>query len=251
VRRLLPLLALACGAPVVESVDLGTLEQAIYMPIGYGQSAIKGMRCTTPFQGGECTVPDVRAVHMWFKPSTCGIYEAAVVVDSLLWFEAQLDWNGWAHTLYTQDTFPWPIQQGHPITPVGSLIIKCGTSVPGSLAEVAISDFDNHSTQYGTLKQYRHSTLTFGTDAIEKYTSFTLGDANAKFWSLANIMRHELGHQMGLGHTGSHIPAQLLDNTWPLLPGSPATLGPLELLTEEQDMIWCYNPNSGTGDACN
>jgi hypothetical protein len=235
-RFLLLLPVLACG-PAEEPVNLGTLEQPIYMPAEYGREG-DGSACSAPWSGSICKVPDWGDHEFKIKVDTgaCDAWTRDRIQEAVGLFQVWMGWYGWDVNRVTSG------QNG---------TIRCdmGNGDPGTTA--ANAPFDYHGVPYGTLLQYGGFTVT-----IRPWPIYTCNSGNA--WTYAtleekvnvsvNVIMHELFHVAGLGHNGEA--GELMSAAFVCSNAAPQWQRILEPTDAEASMLLCYNPNSGPNPWC-
>lgn len=252
IKALFPLAA-ACSAPVPGDLEmpegevLGTLKQAIYVPYAYGAEGDQ-KECIAPWAGGICRVPDQRKLDIWFETDTCSSqFTIDRIFESIdFWFD-MLKSVGWDVNLYYTVATPSNAQK------TTKIYVKCGNA-GASPAMFTPGNYDDHGTQYGTLKQFRNGTLTVDENYFYSsgLTAFWEATGPQQVYMVYNVISHEFGHAVGLGHVPQTSPPMLMQSPgWSLTNLQGAGLnGPLGPSTWQMDMLDCYNPNSGTGSGC-
>lgn len=237
------LAALACAGtdvPELPIENLGTVEQPIFMPAGYGHEG-NSTRCDGSWSGGECQVPDWGDKEFKIKRllQNCDAWTIDRIDEALTLMQQRLEAVGWTMNLVTSG------QNG---------TISCSTASgpPGTMN--ANGPWDLHSTSRGTLKQYGGFAIT-----IRQWSTYLCDGTGepGEVWSNAtvqeqvnvfiNIITHEISHVVGLGHGAQ---GTLMAQTMACDTDAPQWQGVLDWEPEEYEMLLCYNPNSGTGSDC-
>lgn len=230
---------LACGSShetrAVAMVNLGTAHQPIYMPAGYGRER-DGSRCIPPWDGGFCKVPDWgdKELKIRFVTNDCDAFTRDRIIDSLFYMQAEAAAVGWTINIVTSG------QNG---------TIRCSTA-SGAPGSTSTSSHDNHSTQHGTLIQYKGFEITIRPRGLYECGGggpWLNATEEERGFITMNVCGHELAHVLGLGHADA---GTLMATTFGCTSSAPQWESVMEWTDAESDMLRCYNPNSGTGDAC-
>lgn len=245
IKAVIALALMACGAPAEDAEELGTLEQAIFMPSEYGQEA-NGERCIAPWNGGTCTVPDQKTLK-WRFPSGHGCSPWSITETRATMTQLAAFWGS-----------DYPIVETP--APNNNATIACNTTETSAqnprLERTQMFGGESHSTSDGTLQQFGTVQITLYEGKIFAAPTFNcVGQAcetrRRNFWG--NVVRHAAGgHAMGLGHDGTdNQGSHLMDNSFSTTDSTKAAyLGALGYSTTQLNGIDCYNQNSGSGDDC-
>lgn len=240
-KRLVILGLVACGGgdfQQPEQVNLGTLEQPIYMPAGYGREG-DGSRCQGEWADSICKVPDWgdREFKIRLDLDTCDAFTADRIREAVGLSQIWMAEYGWDVNIVRSG------QNGN---------IRCDMNSygpPGSSS--AKAPFDVHITEFGILSQYGGFTITLR--PLAYYTCgngdpWTYATLDEKINVAINVALHELFHVAGLGHNGQ--PGTLMNSSFACSNSAPQWQGLLEPLADEVAMLRCYNPNSGPNPWC-
>jgi len=236
------LLALACGAPSEAGQDiipLGTLEQPIYLPFRYGIEGITnvqghpdfGRECegTTPAEWADnnCVVPNSRTVRFKFYASTCNGTWMGAVADAYWDWKAELEYWGWS--VIDGSNYQLRCNDGDG---GGAL----GRFVPGP-------SWDTIGVPQGTLRQHKDGRITMYSSSIDQ----VIANRSTEEQRIVrmNLIRHELYHLVGFGHTtngpGNDLMAVAPNSNWYTY---------RELGDRRRIMLDCYNEGSSTSPRC-
>jgi hypothetical protein len=234
-------LLFACGAPPEDGeYVIGTHGQAIFMPFEYGMEGgtdgvsetNDGMKCTAAggWEDSRCSVPDSKTIRFKFYASTCNSTWQGAAVDA---------YNDWKFELESQG---WSVIDGT------NYQLRCsGSSGGGALGRFQPGpSWDHHDVSLGTLSQFKDGKYTmYSTDADAWLQSVFPGSAPHRQIGRINLIKHELYHSAGFGHSkkgfGPDLMAEAPDGTW---------YDYKDLGDTRRSMLDCYNQNSGTGDDC-
>jgi hypothetical protein len=237
------LLALACGGEATGEYVLGTSEQPIFMPYRYGIDGLTnwegdpdfGMQCEgsvpADFADDQCLVPDSKTIRFKHYASTCpdSTWDSAAV-------DAYYDWK------YEVEAMGWSVVDGT------NFQMRCDAGAGGG----AMGRFrpgptwDQHGTSWGTLSQYKDGKITmYYADADAWLQQVYPGSAAYRQIGRINLIKHELYHLVGFGHSqhgaGSDLMSESPNGTWYTYK---------DLGSTRRTMLDCYNPGSGTSDDC-
>jgi hypothetical protein len=188
--------ALACGATdegqytTVEPI--GSLEQPIFMPNGFGIEAGDHSRCDSDWSGGTCYVPDNRGAKVYVNPFNCPNWFVQRMNNAVIDMNNLVSPYGWSITLVgINDPFTYQI--------------SCDSSDSSDSAPAAYSDhtgsMDCHDSSRGELCQTRAGFIVVRPNYIESKGVFQAATDFQRRMYVANIVRHELGHLvLGFGH---------------------------------------------------
>ena len=247
----LAVFAFACGdggedfytAP--EKVDIGTLEQPIYMPDQYGFEGGSGGRCDSNWEGGRCWVPDIRPISIRLANSHgCSQFTIDVITLAIQQFGSFLPSD-------------WPVTYAND----GAYQVKCNNSETlaqnSRLGNMALVKEEEHDTSRGKLTQHRTGTMTLFTGKIAALSGWQCGSStsceNRRKVFLSNVFRHELGHILGMGHRTTSSGSRLMDYAFPDYNSSSPQLVWSQALTldaTEKSWLDCYTPGSSTSPSC-
>lgn len=237
----------ACGgeSPTVDGIELGTLEQPVYMPVKYGIEGVTnwegspdfGRECegSTPAQVADdwCSVPNSKTIKFRWFPSTCpltGSYGTAegfrqVVYEAIINWQSEMTLLGW-DMYQTGEDFQLKCE-----TVAGT---PMGRFQPGP-------EWDQIGAPYGTLGQYKTGRYQIDfTDIAAWAQALAPGSASARYNIVYNLVRHELWHSSGLGHSAAGAGPALMNEapngTWVTIKQPSAS---------QLDRVECYNPANG------
>jgi hypothetical protein len=238
-RNILLALALAaCAgsdtipAPAADAGDagLGQSEQAIYRGTGYGIDTSTGLQCE--IQSTGCQGPKSKTVTYKFAAGTCSSWMQARVVEATIALEANADQWG----------FIWQADAAN-----GWLTFKCG---PAPSAPTALGGFERDGVTQTTLSDGKLWSMP-------KKGTIWLNPAQfgGSAWNAAtesqrrifvhNLIKHEAGHVMGLGHTpdgSGHGP--LMNVAVPMeTPLAIQWKATLWYSSVQAGWLQCYNPS--------
>ncbi len=220
---------------VVEGDDIiGTLGQPIFMPTNYGsENSTASPQCSPPWSGGICLVPDSKQFLYKLFASSCSSWWQARVVGAEAYFKPLINGLGddW---VYSGEI------SGH-----YSIDLRCEPTGPTSLADFrsSSSGVDTHPTEFGTLWQWKTGSVRYDTADIEDEATWANKTDAQRIRYAENIIKHEYGHSVGLGHGGTGI----MRTTWT---EAEAYGGFMTFGLTEINMLKCYNEDSGTSDDC-
>ena len=232
---------------IAPQENIGTLEQPIYMPVGFGsEGGGAKTRCDDSWSNGQCWVPDnTNGAYVDLSLTVdlnCTGY-SGFMNDRLL--EALARWQPWMESRgVNADVAFGACGLGY--------CLKCG-DLPGSAAGrfSPVSD-ESHSTPRGTLHQYASGNIIIDEYSIYQYP-FDVAPLQKQVNVSINLIVHELMHLAGIGHDATGrlalmsqgvcygLSTCLSEAPWnQLLPATAADLNAID----------CYNASSGTGDRC-
>lgn len=240
--------ALGCGGYEGELEELGTAEQAIYMPTLYGGELSNGAgetRCSPPWTGaGQCWVPDTLTWKVWVDTGNCSQFFADRINEQFLWWETFLENRGWAVSKATNLEV---VQNKY------NLRILCSVTYT-NFGKTNLLAEETHSTPHGTLVQYDFATVYINDYQVITSPAWGSAPLNKQVNFSSNVIRHELMHVSGIGHeTYASGGLSLMDQTYGAAVGDlnkGVWTGIVFPTTGDADRIDCYNPTSGTGDRC-
>jgi hypothetical protein len=266
--RMLRVTALAllvgCGAesadgPTADApADFGELEQALYVPTGYGADGNQN-RCGSPFAGGVCLMPDTREWLIIVPDSGehqgCSRANVRTQIDlAAREWSFKVNQQGWSTAVV-----------GASVTEVGGVAITCSGDASSTNKRFGVTTVsgpcgtpgtDCHSTPRGTIQQYADASILMYPERVYANTNISFPNGFGNFGGLHitqqnnfifSLVMHELGHLAGLGHTGYATSKLMGLHSFNDL--SPFN-GRLYPTTEELNMIKCYRETSGTTPRC-
>jgi hypothetical protein len=242
-------LALACGGESFNGValdtpreDVGTLQQPIYMPSGYGSEEGDQTRCDSDWSGGLCVVPDNRSPN--FGIDQCGTN------DSL--FHRNI-YTALGYVIGVTNSVPleWATTRSH--SSGGDYVIRCVGDTSGTPMSTSYNSItaDCHDTERGQLCQSKSGTITVRTGVILNTPGFQAATASQRDRIINNMIRHEAGHVIGFGHVPSG-PGKLMSVgfTPTPVPGVDAWDNLYTFDSTEIHALDCYRETSGTTPRC-
>lgn len=171
----------AKGAELDElDEELGTLEQGLTLPLGYGSHVANWSRCLSRF---SCRLPTDKTITYRFYASTCNAWWQARFVTAV---------DNWVNLL---GDVGWTITHHSGNNP--DYILKCDNNAGASLGgftPASCSGADPAKCNKGTA--YVNPTAI---GALPTWSSKT--DTQRQRWAV-NAIFHELGHGVGFGHGG-------------------------------------------------
>lgn len=241
----------ACGAPEREGYlggeEVGTLGQPIFMPYKYGIEGVTnwendpdyGLQCEgtvhQDFADDWCSVPDSKTIRFKFYASTCRDTPSneswrGAVVDAYYDWKYEIEAQGWSVIDGTNYQLRCDDGPGNG---------RLGRFRPGP-------SWDQHGTSWGTLGQYKDGKITmYSADTDSWVGGVYPGSAAARQVARINLIKHELYHLVGFGHSvhgfGPDLMSEQPNGTW----NSYKDLG-----NARRSMLDCYNETSGTSDDC-
>jgi hypothetical protein len=235
--------------------ELGTLEQPIYIEGNYGFE-VDGTKCSPPWSGGTCGVPDIRQFSIGVHQYTCPtqLFKDQIL-DAANHARDVANANGWSIEVHTYTTGPEP---GHNFDLSDPFDIRCTTSganVPAGRAgrsdcsENIDHILDCHDTQFGQLCQYRNCNVFVRNDFITNSSGWAVATNAQRGIVVENVGRHEMGHALGFGH--STATDDLMFSSISL--NAPLTndwTGLQTYTTTEKHQLDCYRETSGTTTNC-
>ena len=244
-------LAVACGRPQdFESLqdpaplELGILEQPIFMPTAYGSEKGDQTRCDEDWSGGTCVIPDNRSPN--FGIDQCGANTAM--------FHSNI-YTALGYVIGVTNSVPleWATTRSH--SNGGDFIFRCVGDAEGSPMVTSFNSVtaDCHDTDRGELCQAKSGTITVRMGVIIAACAEVGATAAQCNRLINNMARHEAGHVIGLGHEKNAGSNKLMQTAFPNGPGVPGADPWDNLLTfdsVETHALDCYRETSGTTPRC-
>lgn len=230
--------------PAAEPIsELGTAEQAIFVPATYGweagpdENGMLAPRCSGAWTGHKCKMPDNKDVRVGFNAGTCSTWWQARVVE--VYTEYQTLLAGWNNE--------WSLDG-----PSDNYKISCATGAGTAFAAFGAStnsaDNDVHPVGPDEIWQYRKGNMYLYTNTIQNHATWASATETQRQRFARNTIRHEFGHLFGLGHLAGS-PCNNLMCEYQTTFSSLYTENKF-LVTSDQDRMRCYNEDSGTTDDC-
>jgi len=224
--------------------ELGSLEQPIFMPDGYGSEEGDQSRCDTSWSGGKCVIPDNRSPN--FGIDQCGT-ETSLFHRNI--------WTALGYTFGVVNSSPldWAMTRSH--SNGGDYIVRCVGDTTGAPMSTSFNGVtaDCHDTDRGTLCQAKSGTITVRMGVFLQNPAFANATAAEQDRIIQNMLRHEAGHVNGLGHKKGASYDQLMAAVYPNAPGAAGTDPWANMLTHDSaeiHMLDCYRETSGTTSRC-
>lgn len=232
-----------------ESGDIGTSRQGLFMPSGYGaECSGDGARCSPPWQASTCCVPDSRKIGYYFGEATCPSTDniRSTIKNALVKASDILVSLGWESSVLVDSTLTSALP-GH--------WVRCA-AIPGQALgalDIDALTSDDHTTQYGTLEQFKSPKIRIDIADIIDNPVWINGTALQRKNYLNNITIHEAFHAAGLGHvpiTTAATGQTLMEYGCYGNVFNDCQNKSLSPTTTERSMIDCYNETSGTNPNC-
>lgn len=242
------LLALACGAESeapLEGEWLGTAEQAVYMPARYGhEGGNGGPACGTPgdWADNECWVPNSKRHYVKIHANTCTPWWQARFTSA--WNETLAE-LAYINSYVDADKPKWEMAPADSGMTNG--VIFQWMCDPSTIASGSFSPNESNSDDIGVagndeLKQYKGGVLKIYASAIQAGPAWAAADDARRQRFARNVIRHEIAHQLGLGHESSPTGLMGDGDFWN---------NEYWMSGDQYRRIECYNPaNSGLFDDC-
>lgn len=203
-----------------EPVEIGKLEQPLYMDFGYGADDAMN-RCTqSPPWVGECAVPRDKGVFYEIPttafPNGCDSLFRGGIQTGVLQMASVVESNGGG----------WLFQRSDVPNSSTELMIFCttgnfGTGGGETLVRGDYSIFgtdDCWNTASGEVCTFSSGTIYIHTtDIINSFAKWPLANAQQRTRLIRNIARHEVAHYLGLGHASpanSALMSQASFSSW-------------------------------------
>jgi hypothetical protein len=241
--------AMACGEAIdadgialdVPEEDLGTLRQPIYMPSGYGSEEGDQTRCDSSWSGGGCMIPDNRSPGFAIQ-SSC--------LQGTLFHDQAYLALGYVMGVVNSSPLSWAMDRYH--SGSADWHINCVGS--GSLANTSCSILpapDCHDTPRGELCQCKGGNIDINVNAVQNSPGWVNGTTAQRGRFINNIVRHEVGHAIGLGHVPSSA-GKLMSVGYPSepVPGVDPWDNLYTFDSTEVNALDCYRETSGTTPRC-
>ena len=254
---LLMLCSFACGAEDfagepegAEPVEIGQVEQALFLPAGYGieQGTVDGENtppCYAPFEGAVCGVPRYRKVDINIYPSTCSyLFVRNEMMAAGAAMRNYFNALGW-------DILTWEGTKGNRSSAV-QMDVRCGTTSSANFLGQTTNVLENAvnclnaGPSAGLICRYTPSNARIFEANISNAV-FGLTSAKASRFA-NNVIRHEIGHGLGLAHNTTS--GTLMYPFAASSQHSNYTNIALIPTSAERDLIECYRPTGGTPAGC-
>lgn len=226
----------ACGGEPTES--LGTLEQPIYLPTDYGmEDGGKNYKCDGDWDGDVCLVPNDKDLTFFIDGYNCPNWYKQRMQNAVIDVNTMISPLGW-RTRIVGINDPW------------DFVMFCETESTGPEAHSWFRNgMDCHDTTRGELCQTKGGYIALRPNYIESKPIFQNATLLQRIRKVANDLRHEIGHMLGLGHHRTQRQGKLLmDNGFPDDLSSDAWNKFLGFTQEELRDLECYNPDKGGSD---
>lgn len=236
---------------VIGEPILGQATQAIFMPSNYGieQNSGGAERCSPPWAGGECWVPDNTGSNVNIKiyldttvahgtDAKCEPFFQTVIASVASTFVTRMQNLGLTASVTTDNA-------------QANVFVQCG-ALGGRFGKTKMVGSETHTTVNGTLVQVGSQRIIIDQNAIVNTPCWGTGDTNK--WSnfTKNVTNHEFYHVAGVGHEpspgGGGI--TLMDPGYDGAAAKAACTGVMFAKSADEQNIDCYNATSGTGDRC-
>jgi len=198
----------ACGGEAHEDpapVELGQLEQHLYMDLGYGADDAMN-RCSAPSWVGTCSVPSSKYLEFDIPTSTtthgCDSLFRGGIQTGLLQLAGLVVSNGgnWVSSWWPADQTTISNQPDYSVWCYASGGGDTGGAETFVTGNFVLTD-QCWDTQYGELcTRSAGWTIIYPSVIAQKWTKWSQATVQQKTRLIRNIMRHEFAHYMGLGH---------------------------------------------------
>jgi hypothetical protein len=198
IKALILSVLFACGSPSDEFAtedSVGTLEQALTWPSGFGWKNSDFTRCTSP-SSTVCVRPFDKKIFFNFAASTCSSWWQTRAVEA---------WSDWTSLM---DDLGWEYHDSST-----GVQLKCGAIAGSTIAQFNATKVLQADGDYTFTK----GTAIIDTADIESQLVVGWsGKTDVQHQRFArNVILHELMHMSGLGHGGSGtLMAGYNPNTW-------------------------------------
>lgn len=190
-----------------EEKSLGTLQQPLSSPVGYGTDHATGFRCIQGV-GVTCVYPVDKVARYRFRASTCNNWWQTRVVEAWGSFLTQ-----------AEDAGGWDIQDPTP-QGVADVYLDCGDAGGSNYGVTTCplgSTFPNPGG--GSYRLYSSCVIKIDNAHIEAMSGWSTKTDDQKQKMARNIILHEYMHSIGLGHvssnpTGTALMVVAPHNTW-------------------------------------
>lgn len=223
-----------------EPVDIGQIQQPLYVEPGYGIEVNTNKACPTTTWDGGCWMPDnigSDLVYGWFITSNCSATWKTLITDIVNEQDAV------GGTFGNIDFVKVQTQQA------ARYIFDCTTSngAPGTTTFV---QEETHDTPLGKIRQFQRIVSLFRTTPIETAAGYTAGTQAQRDRVRKNVIRHEVSHALGFGHTGESASDALMEPTYNTAVGGQWYSLDRKLNSTQLHQLDCYNPTSSTSPRC-
>lgn len=170
-----------------EDKQLGTVQQAISTPTGYGEDKSTGFRCT-PGAGITCVYPKDKIARYRFRASTCNNWWQSRVVESFNSFVGHASAGGWS--------ILDPTSSGR-----ADVYLDCGDALSVNYGITVCNlggTFSNPGG--GSYRQYETCIIKIDNAEIEATPSWANKTDDQRKKMARDLILHEYMHSVGLGH---------------------------------------------------
>lgn len=212
----------------VPVADQAVIQKAIIYQAPYG-SEPDAERCVAPWLQGKCFIPKTKTIKLKINTCapSCQPVFAQAYTDAANAFTVMAAADGFNVSVVTSGQ-NITLQNGD----AGGVAFGSTSNAANSLDDVQVSGI-------GTFKRFTVSVSTVDFDQIiHNFPGWIGFSDNQKIRVLHNIVKHELGHAMGLGHNPT--PNQLMTSG---TISSPSSASELLFTSQENSFASAYNPN--------